>query len=129
VGESAKRILLVEGHTDTRIVSALLLRRAGYDVTAASTKEEAIKLCKEKPFSLLIGDTRLPDGSGYELMRELAEICDMKGIAFTGHGYEEEVAKARDAGFSAYLVKPVDWDELLRTVERVLAESISPKSS
>jgi CheY-like chemotaxis protein len=120
--DTTKRILLVEDHPDVCEVTALVLRGAGYDVTVATTKAEALALCKEHSFCLLIGDIGLPDGNGYDLMRELAETCGIKGIAFTGYGHEEDVAMARAAGYSAHLVKPIDLDVLVSTVGKMLDE-------
>jgi CheY-like chemotaxis protein len=122
VGDTTKRILLVEDHDDVREVTAMVLRGAGYDVAVAGTKAEAIRLCKEQTFSLLLGDIGLPDGNGYDLMRDLAKICNIKGIAFTGYGREADVINARTAGYSAHLVKPVDLDILIETVGKLLQE-------
>lgn len=122
MGNTTKRILLVEDNADIREMTALVLSHAGYDVAVAASKAEAIRLCKEQSFNLLLGDIRLPDGNGYDLMRELAEMCDIKGIAFTGYGREENVNKARAAGYSVRLVKPVDLDVLVSTVGKLLEE-------
>lgn len=105
-----------------RGVTELALRHAGYDVVVAGTKAEALRLCKEKSFDLLLGDIGLPDGDGYEVMRELAHFCGLKGIAFTGHGCESDIAKARTAGYAAHLLKPVEIDVLVSTVANVLAD-------
>ncbi len=116
------RILLVEDHADIREVTGMVLRNAGYDVTTAATKAEALALCREQSFGLLIGDIGLPDGNGYDLMREIAQSCKIKGIAFTSFGHEDDVAKARAAGYSAHLIKPIDLDVLLGTVGKILDE-------
>jgi CheY-like chemotaxis protein len=56
---------------------------------------------------------------GYELgghIRGLAPDCRL--IALTGYGQDHDVARSRDAGFFAHLVKPVKMDELLRVIAR-----------
>jgi CheY-like chemotaxis protein len=117
------RILLVEDHDDSRIILALLLRRGGYEVTAVATKADAIRACRGQAFDLLIGDVQLPDGSGLDLMREIAEICHIKGIAYTGFGYEKDIADAHAAGYSAHLLKPADVKKIFDTIERTLSDS------
>ena len=101
-------------------MTARLLRREGYDVVATTTKSEAVRLCKEHSFDLLIADIGLPDGSGCDLMIELAAMCNIKGIAFTAYGYQEDVARGRIAGFSAYLLKPLALKEILSAIDKVL---------
>ncbi len=118
----ARRILLVESHIDTRRVLALILKRDGFEVTTASTKAEAIALCDKQSFDLLISDIGLDGDSGLELMRELRTKCGIKGIAYTGYGFESDVAEAKAAGFSAHLLKPVDNQTLLQTIHSLLAE-------
>jgi two-component system CheB/CheR fusion protein len=88
----------------------------------AGSVAEARTLFDEQRHDLLIGDIELPDGSGIELMRELAGRCHLKGIAVTGHGGQEDVAKTTAAGFDAHLVKPVSIDTLVNTIKKVLGD-------
>jgi CheY-like chemotaxis protein len=121
VGTNSKRILLVEDHADTREMVVKFLRRSGYIVSAADGHAHALQLCEGESFDLLIGDIQLEDGSGLDLMRELAAKCKIKGIAYTGYGREQDIARARDAGFVAHVLKPAEFSVLLETIERVLA--------
>jgi CheY-like chemotaxis protein len=79
VPNPTKRILVVEDHPDSRRVTALILGRAGYEVVSAASKADALKLCETQSINILVGDIGLPDGDGYELMTELAKVCDIKG--------------------------------------------------
>lgn len=67
---------------------------------------------------VLISDIGLPDGSGLDVMRQLTAIKQMKAIAISGFGMEEDIRKSKEAGFLAHLIKPVN----LTTLERVLVE-------
>jgi PAS domain S-box len=109
---SVGRILLVEDHAATRAALEHLLVRRRYDVRAAGTAAEARALAGEGGFDLLISDIGLPDGNGYELMAEFRERLGLKGIALTGYGMEEDVARSRDAGFLHHLTKPVRMQAL-----------------
>ncbi|MGH8023669.1 MAG: ATP-binding response regulator, partial [Limisphaerales bacterium] len=101
------RILLVEDHEPTRTTLAALLLRRKYDVVTAATAQEARSLAKDRPFDLLITDIGLPDGNGYDLMKELGKAGRLRTIALTGYGMEQDVARSEDAGFDAHLTKPV----------------------
>jgi CheY-like chemotaxis protein len=121
------RILLVEDHDDTARAMARLLHLSGYTVETAGTVANAIKLCEQNEFDLLISDVGLPDGSGYDLMREvLNRRCTSKGIAVSGYGSEQDVELSIRAGFSLHLVKPVAFDTLRDAIMRVIPAQNAP---
>ncbi|HZZ19041.1 MAG TPA: response regulator [Opitutaceae bacterium] len=112
----ARRILLVEDHPTTRSSLAHLLEARSYSVRTAASVAEAREWLSKASFDVLISDVGLPDGSGYDLMRPWRGRSGMTGIALTGYGMEEDIARSREAGFSAHLTKPVSVESL----ERVL---------
>ena len=67
----------------------------------------------------MVGDLNLPDGSGLDLMQELAEKCHIKGIAYTGD--DADLARVLAAGYTSHLIKPIDFSVLLDTVEQIMA--------
>ena len=85
-GKHTKNILLVEDHLDTAVALSRLLRLAGYRVGTAGGVQDALRLCATEQFDLLISDIGLPDGTGHELMRELADRSGAKGIVVSGYG-------------------------------------------
>jgi hypothetical protein len=112
-GAGAKpRILLVDDHPDTLRALAALLRKAGYSVETAGTLQEAEPLLAQT--EILVSDIGLPDGSGCDLMSRFKERGGVIGIAITGFGQEDDVARSERAGFSKHLTKPVDI-EILKT--------------
>ncbi len=106
------RILLVEDHEDTNRSLTNLLRRRGYDVSAANSVQSALELAEGGEFDVLVSDIGLPDGTGIDLMRALDVNRPSLGIALTGFGMEEDVQKTHDVGFHHHLVKPVDLNKL-----------------
>jgi len=68
----------------------------------------------------VIGDLGLPDGRGYDLMRELKEKFSLPGIALTGYGMEDDIQQSREAGFSAHLTKPVELAALEQAIRRAV---------
>ena len=120
------RILLVEDHVATRQTLQLLLRNREYVVSSAETATEALQLARAGEFDLLISDLGLPDRSGYELMGELRALYPtLPGIALSGYGMEDDLARSRAAGFVAHLVKPVTIGMLEDAIAR-LRESKDP---
>jgi len=114
------RILLVEDHQNTREVMTRLLTRRGHSVKTADGVQAAFELAAVNAFDLIISDLGLPDGSGLDLMPELKSRYGLKGIAVSGYGMEEDVEKSRNAGFSAHLIKPVDFNQLEATLSQVV---------
>ncbi|MDP9175168.1 MAG: response regulator [Planctomycetota bacterium] len=117
-----KKILIVDQSADTRRLTARLLASDGYEVKTAGSREEALRLCKNVNFDLLISGLRLPDGDGLELAREIAASCQIKSIAYTGFIDDVKLNKALAAGFDAHLIKPTQIPVLLETIKKVLAE-------
>ena len=106
------RLLLVEDHEPTRRALTHLLGRRKFQVSAAASLAEARAHAAREQFSVLISDIELPDGNGYDLMRELRAAHGLKGIALTGHGMEADVGLSREAGFAIHLTKPVSVQSL-----------------
>jgi PAS domain S-box-containing protein len=112
------RLLVVEDHEPTLAVLTRLLRDQGHDVMPASTVHDALTLASEHSFDFVISDLGLPDGSGIDLMMQLTNDYGLRGIALTGYGMAEDLAKTQRAGFVAHLVKPIDFDQLHRVLEQ-----------
>jgi len=110
-------ILLVEDHEATRTVLAQLLERRNYQVLTAGSIAKAREIASQSQFDLLISDIGLPDGNGNDLMNELREKHGIKGIALTGYGMEEDIARGQASGFVTHLIKPVR----IQSLENALA--------
>lgn len=113
------RILLVDDHSETLAVMAKLLEMSGYSVSTASSVSDALEVASQQPCDLLISDVGLPDRTGYELMREVRELYDVKGIALTGYTEDSDIREAEQAGFARHLKKPVSFDTLLDAIRDV----------
>ena len=106
------RILLVEDHADTLVLMTHLLRRLDCHVSPADSVSAARAAAGRQKFDLVVSDLGLPDGSGLDLMRQLRDVYGLSGVALTGFDADEDLARTRDAGFVAHLIKPVDFREL-----------------
>jgi signal transduction histidine kinase/ActR/RegA family two-component response regulator len=110
------RLLLVEDHESTRQTLSRMLQRDGHRVVTAATIAEAVNAAAAAKFDLVISDLGLPDGSGTDLMEKLRDTYNLRGIALSGYGASEDLARSHDAGFAAHLIKPVAIAELRRVI-------------
>lgn len=119
-GNHPWRVLLVEDHTDTAVSLHTLLTRRGYSVEIAKDIATALQLVNAKEFDILVSDLGLPDGTGYELMQQLAaRYPALRGIALSGYGMDEDIRRCMAAGFTEHLVKPVKISQLEEALARV----------
>ena len=114
-------ILLVEDHEDTAAALADLLRLIGHEVTVAGSVAAALAAAGDGQgrIDLVVSDLGLPDGSGQDLMRELARLYGLRGIALSGYGMEDDVRRSHGAGFLRHLTKPVDLQMLKAAIRQV----------
>jgi two-component system CheB/CheR fusion protein len=108
----ACRVLLVEDHDDTRYVLSKLLGSLGCDVTAVATVRAAMELADREAFDLLLSDIGLPDGTGHDVMRYVRERHNIRGIALSGFGQDDDLRRSLEAGFEQHLTKPVNLQAL-----------------
>ena len=112
-------ILVVENHPDTSKYLCMYLRMAGYSVRAAFTLREALRQLGEEPCDVLISDIGLPDGTGWQLMREAHLPSSVYAIAMSGFGMGMDQNRSRDAGYRHHLLKPFTPEQL----DQYLAEA------
>lgn len=117
-------ILVAEDEEDARKFLKLFLESHGAIVTLAKNGLVAWKILNECPeaFNLLLSDVGMPelDGLGYIAKvrnSERTEINEFNAVALTAYAYTADRVKALKAGFSNYVSKPVDAEELLTVLE------------
>jgi len=120
------RLLVVDDHEDTCTGLKMILERRGYDITIAYTADQAAEKARQEDFDLLISDIGLPDRSGYELMQEMRDR-GVPGIALSGFGMEHDVNRARAAGFSEHLTKPINFERLEEVIQQLLGSSVEKR--
>jgi len=113
------RVLLVEDHEDTRRVMRRLLESLGCTVVTAGTVKEAVDLAEKATFDLMISDIGLPDGTGMDAMMQINRNKKLPGIALSGYGQDDDLKRSKEAGFETHLIKPVNFDTLRETINRI----------
>ena len=115
------RVLLADGDETFRTSVAVLLRREGYHCDVAGTADETVERLGQSPYDLLITDLRLPGNSELELLKAAAESGSaLPIIVVTAQPSVLTAIEALRCAVVDYLVKPFDFDDLLRAVRRAI---------
>jgi two-component system response regulator AtoC len=122
VPASERRVLIVEDEKVFARAVQKRLSRSGYGGEIALDLAAAYDAVKEKAFDLILLDMRLPDGSGLDLLSYLhsGEEDAAPVLVMSAYGEIGDAVSAMKLGASDYLKKPVDLDELMICVEKVL---------
>ncbi|MBS0448256.1 MAG: sigma-54-dependent Fis family transcriptional regulator [Proteobacteria bacterium] len=114
-------VLVIDDEPDLRTLYELTLLREGYDIETAGTVQDALLHLKDRVYSVVITDMRLPDGSGLDVLRWLEENGRReKAIVITAYGSAENAVEALKAGAYDYLTKPVDLKQFRTVVASAL---------
>ena len=117
---SRAQILLADDDRVIRVTLAKNLRQYDFDVLEASNGKEAVQIgCELKP-DLAIMDFQMPDITGVEAAHQLRETAEVSCIFLSAYSDDEFVAKAAEAGALGYLVKPIDVQHVLPTIESAM---------
>ena len=112
------RIIVIDDDDGIRKVLAAALESEKYVVDTASNGKQAIEKSQTNFYNLALVDIRLPDMEGTKLLTAMKETTpEMRKVILTGFPALQSAIDAVNKGAHAYLVKPVDMDEMLRTVE------------
>ena len=123
-----KKILLVEDEEAIREMVEMILQQAGFDVSAASSAEQAQTVLADILPDLVLLDWMLPGVSGMELARRLKKDPDLKSlpiIVLTARGEEEDKVRGLELGADDYVTKPFSPKELIARIKAVLRRTAS----
>ena len=115
------RILLAEDESIIRMGLRRILEDAGHRVVAAPDGRTAVKLARQTGPDLAILDIKMPGLDGLEVARQIYARRPLPIVVLTAYGDRELVEQAAELPILAYLIKPVDEQELLATLEVVTA--------
>jgi signal transduction histidine kinase len=119
------RVLLAEDNVINRRVAVRLLEKQGYRVTVACNGREAVAAAAGQPFDVVLMDVEMPEVDGFAATAAIREGEKAGGqrvpvIGLTAHAMKGDRDRCLAAGMDGYVPKPLDLDELLRELERVL---------
>ena len=119
-------ILMVDDEEKIRFVVREYAQFSGYSVTEAADGNQAVALCREKNFDLVVMDIMMPKMNGYEATRAIRNLGDRPDgreipiIAMTANAFAEDVQASMDVGMNGHLSKPIVMDEVIKTIARNL---------
>lgn len=117
-------VLLVEDHSDTRLMYAEFLNDE-FEVVQAANGQEALSAMRGRPPDLVITDLSLPGVDGFELMMQMRgepALREIPVICLSGYGGHSHEQRAREAGCDRLLQKPCLPDTLLAAAIEVLRQ-------
>lgn len=126
------RVLVADDNRDAADTLSLLLELGGYAVTVAHSGKEALQNMLQQLPDAAILDIGMPDMSGYEVARRFREESgksDTFLLAVTGWGQQDDIARAKAAGFNEHLTKPVDPDRLEQLLRENLLKASAPRGA
>jgi DNA-binding response OmpR family regulator len=113
-------ILFVEDDATIAMGVEYSLRQDGFQVSLADRLTQARDLFRRSPFDLVLLDLGLPDGSGYELCKEIRAAGDTPIIVLSARDEEASIVLGLDLGADDYITKPFRLRELISRMKAVL---------
>ena len=124
-----RTILLVEDELSITEPLAAALERDGFDTRVAGTVEEALEQARRSEPDLVLLDVMLPDGSGFDVCRELRRDSKVPIIMLTARGEEADRVIGLELGADDYVVKPFSAREVSARIRAVLRRARSEPSA
>ena len=119
---TGRRILVAEDNEANTLIVLALLESLGAEVTAVANGREAVEAVRSSgrdAFDAVLMDMQMPVMDGCEAAREIVRLApDLPVIAVTANAFAEDISRARGAGMSDYVTKPVSLESLSQALAR-----------
>ncbi len=123
VATAQRKILIVEDDADIRGLLSLRLRQRSYDTSVATDGMTALAVARREQPDLVVLDLGLPAGDGFtvmERMRSITSLAEIPVVVITARDAATNREKAESFGAVAFVEKPIDFDQLLGTIDGLL---------
>lgn len=117
------RILTVDDEERIRALIRKYAEFEGHEVTEAADGMEAVKLCREKTFDIIIMDIMMPELDGFSAVREIRKFSETPIIMLSARGEEYDKLNGFGLGIDDYVVKPFSPKELMMRIDAVMKRS------
>lgn len=129
------RVLLAEDNAVNQKVAARMLEKMGIRVDVANNGLEAVRMCLQFHYDLVLMDCQMPEMDGYAATREIRRLQALSAsprgvtvIALTANTLEGDRERCLEAGMNDFLGKPIRQQDLLATLLRHTQRTPSPRS-
>lgn len=120
VSDLRARILIVDDDKELSFIIKRMLENYSYNVSVTHSCDDAFAMLTENSFDLVLLDVNLPDGTGFDVCRELRQACDVPVIFASARTDEDDRVTGFEIGGDDYLPKPYSMRELLVRVNALL---------
>ena len=123
VATAEHKVLIVEDDADIRGLLNTRLRQRSYDTAVATDGMSALVVARREQPDLIVLDLGLPAGDGFTVMERLRSItvlADVPVVVITARDAATNREKAESLGAVAFVEKPIDFDQLLETIDGLL---------
>jgi CheY-like chemotaxis protein len=116
------RVLVVEDHPDTRLVLKAIVESLGHKVTTAATLREGRECLRSSEIDVAFSDLQLPDGMGWDLLKNLPLPPHFAAFAISGHvdSFHKEM---QEAGFRRRIDKPLSKNDIADILNELATET------
>jgi two-component system CheB/CheR fusion protein len=126
------RVLLVDDEANAREAFSELLNSFGAEVRAVGSSREGLNLLMQFRPQVVVSDIAMPGEDGYNFIKKIRALSPSEGgitpaLAMTAYAGEEDIRRALSSGFQAHLSKPVDGQELAKTIAKLVSRNLTLK--
>lgn len=115
------KILVVDDEEKIRLIIKKYAEFEGYEISEAADGMEAIDMCRENDYDLIILDVMMPELDGFSACKEIKKIKDIPVIMLSARGEEYDRIHGFESGIDDYVVKPFSPKELMMRVNVVIS--------
>lgn len=118
-----KKVLIVDDDPRNIFALKLTLKSRGYQVESSMNAQLAFQILKDSEIDIILMDMMMPEMDGYEavkIIRNTPAVSRIPIIAVTAQAMPEDRQKCLDAGAQDYVSKPIDVDQLITAIEKLL---------
>ncbi|MFP4380579.1 MAG: response regulator transcription factor [Candidatus Sumerlaeia bacterium] len=120
------KILVVDDEPDVLLIVKTGLQAEGYDLVTATNGADALTVAKDENPDLIVLDVMMPGMDGFETLaklKEMDETSTIPVIMLTGLSEKQKIQKALVSGIEYYVIKPFEFDDLLKKVRTALNQA------
>ncbi len=122
------KILVVDDEANIRNVIKEYAKFEGYDVEEASNGMQAVEICKEKDFDIIIMDVMMPKLDGFSAIKEIKKTKNIPVLMLSARGEEYDKLFGFEIGIDDYVVKPFSPKEVMARVAAITSRSNKSKT-
>jgi DNA-binding response OmpR family regulator len=125
VSDQKKKILVIEDDEDIKTVMVAYLKRAGYEIVAASDGKDGLRRFYSDRPDLVVLDISMPIMDGWQVLERLREVSEVPVLILTAAVQERDKLRGLRSGADDYITKPYSSEELIARIEVALRHSSS----